>query len=228
MNTKINRYIDELFAHTPNTIYVEELKEEMKINLSEKYEDLLSEGKTQEEAYMIATSSIGDIRELVSGLDESAVVITTKDLERRKQKSALMRSIAIMMYILCGAVIIGCAFVAGLIFPGGEDIGGAIGVVIAIIIAAAATGILVFDNLTKPEVLKEETQERLRKSLMTEDEKKKTAIEDSIESIVWVATTAAYFIISFTTGAWAYSWIIFIIGTALHSVIKLLLQLKEQ
>lgn len=86
MNKRLQDYINNLFLQVPNSTYAQELKEEMLTNLSDRYEDLLREGKSKEEAFIIVTSSIGDIRELLSGLDESAVIITTKDIEKRRRK----------------------------------------------------------------------------------------------------------------------------------------------
>lgn len=218
MNKRIKDFIEQLFAHTPSTTYVEELKEEMLMNLSEKYEDLLVEGKSKDEAYLIVTSSVGDIRELISGLDESAVVITTKDLEIRRRKSALITSISVAMYILCGAVVIGMSLL--------EDIlsnASVIGVVLIIPIVAIATGMLIFDNVTKPDVLKEGRKYSQR----TPDQKKREDIQEAITSILWIGTVAVYLAISFTMGAWAYSWIIFIISAAIQSILELIFKLKE-
>ena len=107
MNRRLQDYINNLFLQVPDSTYTQELKEEMLTNLSDKYKDLLVEGKSKEEAFIIVTSSIGDIRELLSGLDESAVIITTRDIEERRRKSALITSVAVMLYILGGL----CLFV---------------------------------------------------------------------------------------------------------------------
>ena len=107
----------------------------MLTNLSDRYEDLLREGKSKEEAFIIVTSSIGDIRELLSGLDESAIIITTKDIEKRRRKSALITSFAVMLYILGGTVLICSSFF------GAENLG----LILLLIMVTVATGMLVYD-----------------------------------------------------------------------------------
>lgn len=48
----------------------------------------------------------------------------------------------------------------------------------------------------------------------------------AIKSALWVFITALYFVISFTTMAWHISWVIFLIGAALESIIKAVFELK--
>lgn len=215
MNKRLKDYIDNLFAGVSNTTYARELKEEMLMNLNDKYEDLLIEGKSKEEAFMIVTSSIGDIRELLSGLDESAVIITTKDIEKRRKQSALITSIAVAMYILGAAALITLSF-----FNLEE-----IGVVALLAIVAGATGLLVYNHNSKPAILKEEDQPN-RKN-MTLDEKKRATIKESMLGIFWTIIVAIYFFLGFVWGMWAYSWIIFIIAAAVQNVINLVFQLRE-
>ncbi|MGL4798646.1 MAG: permease prefix domain 1-containing protein [Cellulosilyticaceae bacterium] len=222
MNKRIKEFIDQLFAHTPHTTYVEELKEEMLTNLCDKYEDLLVEGKSKDEAYMIVTASVGDIRELVSGIDESAVMITTKDLEARRKKSALITSIAVAMYILCGAIMVGMGVLGDY-----NPMAPVIGVVIVIIIVAGATGMLIYDNATKPEVLKDDYQAKVRKEAMSPAQKRNDTIKDAVSTVLWVGTVAVYLIINFVVRAWDYSWIIFIIAAAVQCIINLIFKLKE-
>ena len=46
MNEKLRRYIDDLFANAPSTVRAVELKEELYQNLTDKYNDLIAEGKS--------------------------------------------------------------------------------------------------------------------------------------------------------------------------------------
>lgn len=216
MNRRLVEFINQLFLQTPDTAYVAELKEEMLVNLNDRYEDLLVQGKSQDEAYVIVTSSVGDLRELLSGLDESVVAITTKDLETRRKQSALITSIAVMMYIMCGVVVIGFS-----VFD--SEVLAIMGVVIAIMIVAVATGLLIYDSQTKPEALKDKE----KRSNTTNQQKKDDKIKELIESVLWLVTVAIYLSISFAFGIWHISWIIFLIAAAVQSVIELIFKLKE-
>ncbi|MDA3734265.1 permease prefix domain 1-containing protein [Niameybacter massiliensis] len=217
MNRKLKDYIDQLFAQVSDSTYARELKEEMLINLNDRYEDLLIEGKSKEEAFIIVTSSIGDIRELLSGLDETAVIITTKDIEKRRKESALIRSIAIMLYIISPAMLIALSIFN---MP-------VLGVVVLLIIVAGATGLLVYDNVSKPENLKDEYAESKRKESLTAEQRKKENIKEAIQAIFWLLVVGIYLLMSFMLDIWAYSWVIFIIAAAINKVIDLLFELKE-
>ena len=70
MQAKLRAYMDHLFSQTRPTKAAVELKEEMLQNLTDKYNDLLAEGKSPEAAYNIATASIGDISELLAQLKQ--------------------------------------------------------------------------------------------------------------------------------------------------------------
>lgn len=217
MNKKLEDYIDKLFSQVADTVYTRELKEEMLINLNDRYEDLLTQGKSREEAFIIVTSSIGDIRELVSGLDESAVIITTKDIEKKRKESALIRSIAVMLYIVSPAILIALSIV-------GLEI---MGVVLMLIIIGGATGILVYDNLSKPEVLREDRGASIKRAYLSKEEKQKDKLREGISSIFWLIVVGVYLLLSFTLGIWAYSWIIFIIAAAISKIIELTFDLKD-
>lgn len=217
MNRKLKDYIDQLFAQVSDSTYARELKEEMLINLNDRYEDLLIEGKSKEEAFIIVTSSIGDIRELLSGLDETAVIITTKDIEKHRKESALIRSIAIMLYIISPAMLIALSIFN---MP-------VLGVVVLLIIVAGATGLLVYDNVSKPESLKDEYAESKRKESLTAEQRKKENIKEAIQAIFWLLVVGIYLLMSFMLDIWAYSWVIFIIAAAINKVIDLLFELKE-
>ena len=53
-------------------------------------------------------------------------------------------------------------------------------------------------------------------------EKKEDKKGKVINKIIFLLTTIFYFIISFILSAWAYSWIIFIIGILIMQVVKLI------
>ena len=96
MNEKLRCYIDDLFANAPSTVRAVELKEELFQNLTDKYNDLIAEGKSEEAAYNIAIASIGDVDSLISGLSGTKSV----ESQASKKRSGIFVSIAIALYIL--------------------------------------------------------------------------------------------------------------------------------
>ena len=64
MNTKLHNHVEILFAAAPKTARTAEMKEELLVNLNEKYDDLLRNGYDTTTAFHIALSGIGDTDEL--------------------------------------------------------------------------------------------------------------------------------------------------------------------
>ncbi|WP_208559981.1 permease prefix domain 1-containing protein [Marinilactibacillus kalidii] len=60
-----------------------------------------------------------------------------------------------------------------------------------------------------------------------EKNRKKTKINHIIDNIYWPIILVIYFLWSFNYGTWAYSWIIFIIGSVFESMIKSIFGIEE-
>lgn len=215
MEQKIRVYVDELFAGTAPSRKSVELKEEMIQNLTEKYNDLLSEGKTPEAAYNIVIAGIGDISDLLRGLERDAV---PQDMyTAARQRTALLTAVAVMLYIMSVIPVIICA--ALLNAP-------IIGVLLMFVLIAAATGLLIYNGMTKPKYPRNETIVDDFKQWQKGTQEQK-ALSRAIHSALWTITVAVYFIISFTTQAWHMSWIIFLIAAAVQAVLNAVLALKK-
>ncbi|MCL2628379.1 MAG: permease prefix domain 1-containing protein [Oscillospiraceae bacterium] len=225
MQDKLRRYVDNLFASTTPTRKSVELKEEMIQNLSDKYNDLLSEGKTDEAAYNIAVAGIGDVSDLLKELetDESSPVYVQdiEEMEKARRKSAMLTAIAIMMYIVSFVPVM----ILSMVDSPFQDV---MGVPLMFIIIAAATGLLIYNNMTKPKYRKQRDTmvEEFRE--WQSDEKDRKQLRKAISSALWSIVLAAYFIISFTTFAWHITWIIFIIGAVVESLLNVIFALKKK
>lgn len=196
-----------------------ELKEEMIQNLNEKYNDLIGEGKTPEAAYNIVIAGIGDVSYLLKDLEKDAAHPNV--VAAARQKSAMYTAVAIMLYILSVVPLI----ILGAIFHGGTA--AIIGVVIMVIFIAGATGILIFNGMTKPKYLKsDDTMVEEFKQWQSASQEKKS-LRSSVSSAVWALITAIYFLVSFATGAWYITWVIFIIGAAIQSIINIAFTVKK-
>ena len=79
MEEKIRAHMEKLFVSAPKTEAARELKEEMLQNVLDKYQDLVAEGRTPDEAYLIAIRGIGDISGLIAGLGPGQVSRTAGD-----------------------------------------------------------------------------------------------------------------------------------------------------
>ena len=56
---------------------------------------------------------------------------------------------------------------------------------------------------------------------------KELAVKKSIYSVIWSLTLVLYFIISFLTFEWRYTWILFLIAACLQAIVKLIFDLKS-
>lgn len=217
MNSKLVKYVEELFNDAPKTKKVNELKEEILANLYDKYNDLIQSGRDENEAYNMAISSIGDVDELIQSLNDNDVMDQDKSREDQK-RSALFIAISVMLYIMSPVPII---------LSGGVPVFEDIGLMMMFMFIAVATGLLVYNANSRPkyhkanETIVEEFKEW--KSHNKQIEK----VKNSIISAAWAIIVALYFFLSFTFGIWAYSWIIFIIGVAIDKIIRAYFELKE-
>ena len=87
MNDRIRQKVEELFASAPRNKKVQELKEEMISNLEEKYQDLITCGKNEEEAFDITIASIGDIDELIRSMSGSEGIYYQKQTAPKQNVS---------------------------------------------------------------------------------------------------------------------------------------------
>ena len=221
MENKLRAYMDHLFQDVPNTKKAVEVKEEILQNIVDKYHDLVAEGKSEEAAYNIAIASIGDLDELLASLKDSSQMPNQMDSENYmawRKKSAIRISVAIMLYILC---------VTPPIITDSLHLPDAIGACGLFVFIAIATGIIIYNSMTKPRYTK--IGRHFYGRFSRSGRVKMTRISRQcvqIKSALWVFITALYFVISFTTMAWHISWVIFLIGAALESIIKAVFELK--
>ena len=95
------------------------------------------------------------------------------------------------------------------------------------VIVAIATGLLIYNSMTKPKYHKEADTivEDFREWQDETHERKQ--MRRAISSALWSIITALYFVISFTTNAWHITWVIWIIGCAIESLIEVFLSMKK-
>lgn len=217
MENKLRAYMEELFSEVTPTKQAVELKEEILQNLMDKYHDLLAEGKSPEAAYNIAVSSIGDTDELLSTLKQGTQTFSQEQLENRRKKSAILISISVMLYILSVIPVI-------LFEQFGYEI---IGVSLMFIMVAIATGLIIYNAMTKPKYLKkDDSMVEEFKEWKTNQYSPNRSVMKAINSAIWSITVVIYMIISFTTFAWHITWVLFLIAAAVQGVVKAVFELR--
>lgn len=124
-------------------------------------------------------------------------------LNNKKNNSARNISISVMLYIVSITFLIGFSCF-------GKPI---LGVCIFFIIVAFATGIIVYNS-----IINEKPKRKL-----TKNEKMEKNINEIISTIIVVI----YFVVSFLSGAWYITWILFIVIGLLEEIVKLIFYIKE-
>ena len=215
MNGELRNYIDSVFKDAPQTVKTIEIKEEFLQNLTEKYNDMRAEGRSHEAAFNIAAASIGDVSSLVrelQGLPQQYGEISRKNQETRNRRAAVT-AIAVALYIFC--------VVPLLVFGGG------FGFLMMFTLAAIATGMLIYNGMTKNSV-------QIPENTMVEDfqqwrgyNNRGRQVYKSVTSAVWSLGLVVYFLVSFGTGAWHITWIIFLIIGAVNGIIRAIFDLSR-
>jgi len=215
MEEKLRKYVEGQFAAAPKNKKTIELREEISLNLDEKYQDLLQKGASEEEAFEIVKRSVGDVDQLIREINNPDPQ-TSAALNESRKKSAKYIAIAVALYILSPVAII-------LLATSGQPV---IGVVVMFALIAAATSLLVYNNITRPrfEKVDDTMVEEFREWKAYNAEKAHK--RGMYSSILWPVIVLLYFIISFTTGAWYITWLIFIIGAIVQRIITIQMRQK--
>ncbi|PHV70948.1 hypothetical protein CS063_07975 [Sporanaerobium hydrogeniformans] len=219
MDDKLRDRVEALFEEAPQTKKASELKEELISNLTEKYNDLVANGRTSEEAYNSVIAGIGDIDELIRGLKHSSPFDQEKELISRK-KTALVVSASVGLYIFSVIVLIVCTELLRL-----DDI---LSIVLFLFTITIPTCLLIYHFMAQPSYKKEEDTLVEEFKEWNQNSKYKKELYQSINSIMWTLVTVIYLLVSFIFGIWAFSWIIFIIGAVLQQIIHLIFSLSNR
>ena len=211
MTARIREYVSQLFADAPRTQKARDLQEEVCANLLDKYADLLSQGVPEERAFDEVVGGIGEIDELIRGLKGEELV---PEDPRAKRRSALLVSIAVMLYILS---------VTPVILAESD-----LSVVGMFAMIAVATMLLIYNHMTRPKYQRaDDTMVEEFKEWKQEKEHRESSLYRAIAGAVWALILIAYFCLSFFTGAWEITWVLFLIGIAAQQIVRAVLSLRK-
>ncbi len=226
MKEKIRKHIDALFTTAPKTRKAMELKEEVTRNTIDKFEDLISEGYAEEDAFQNVINSIGDVTELFPDLEDKNL-LTLSETDRKKK--AMLTAIAVGLYILAGVTFFTFVLIQdsrNYYIGNGIDFS-LLGLILAAAICIAPTCMLVYAANMYPSFHKKEDNlvESFKEARYTNNKAK--AIRLSVSLIIWTLILSLYFIISFITMYWHVTWVIFLIGGCLDAIAMLVFSIKK-
>ncbi len=218
MNVKIKKHVETLFSHVPYSKKAEEMKEEIMADLEAHYNDRIAAGENEQNAFKSACESLGDIESVIESLIPEKDIM--EKIDRYKRFRATMTSVAVFLYIIGAAVLVGMSSLSAL-FGGDPAVMSILGTVILLVFAAVGTGLIIFSRMTIPQ----EVVPYIRKNNIEEKENIDTSTTrgrflKAFAGSFWTIVTIIYFVVSFTTHEWGVTWIIFLIGAAIDKSVK--------
>lgn len=213
MREHLIQYVNLLFAGTSGT---EDIKQEILQNTLDRYDDLVTQGKAPEAAYSLAISGIGDISELLANSRPAEPVLDPSRRFKPEYRNApswkkILRAAAVCMYIIS---IIPLIVLSEL---GMEILGlcGTLGIV------AVATALIIIAGSGDKET-KEKAQKATEMPQSPQQE-----LREAVKKVINTVGLILYFALSFATGAWHITWLIFPIEGAVWGLVKAIMDLKE-
>jgi len=209
MNKRIETHVNALFANTAEDLYILDIKEELLANLNEKYEDLISSRKSEDEAFALVISGIGDIDSLLKDMGQSSRYMPL-EIEKNQQKRSAFISIGVALYILS---------IVPIIWFSQSNVP-EMGLIFLIIICAIASGFVAFANsISKSNYNKINNSfvEEYKEMVSINNDRNK--LKGALSSSMWSLVVVLYFLISFFTQWWHISWIIFLVGACVQLLI---------
>ena len=218
---RLRGHIDTLFRGAPQTRAIIELKEELFTNSVERYTDLTLQGRMPEDAYQIVVQSIGNVDELLAAAQSEPVSLAAAPIGS-PQKKALIKAVCIGLYMLAGIIFLACAIMSDIsewIF-----FGGTIG---SLFIAIIPTVILVYQASAYPTYQQQEETVVEDFKEWNSQSSRSIAVRKAVNSTIGTVTVVVYLVLSFWTGAWAITWLIFLISAAIQQIVKLIFAIRE-
>lgn len=222
MKEKIRLHFNEIFDEAPRTRMALDLKQEMMQSAIDKYDDMVADGYSEEDAYQSVIASIGDVTELFPEVEEKNLFTLP---EKDRKKKAMLTAVSVGLYILAGAVF----FLFGMlseIVP--YELTG-LGLVFAMVICIPPTVMLVYAANMYPGYSRKKEQDMVEqlKEIKYGSNKEKAALK-TINSLIWTVALVLYFLISFETYDWHITWIIFLIAACVQKIVKLIVELRAE
>jgi hypothetical protein len=211
MNERIAEHVEKLFAIAPPEPAILDIKEELLSALYDKYEDLLASGQSEETAYSLVISGIGDIQDLLRDYTDAGPY-SAKEAEKKRNLGSLYISVGVATFVLSLAA----AFLFSWL---GFDI---IGLGLMVLCWAAAVGLIVYGiNLGKARYIKRSDTFVENYKEKTEERERNSSMKKAVNSALWPMIIVISLAFSFITHNWAFSWIIILVGVSVQQFINL-------
>jgi hypothetical protein len=215
MREQLVSYVNLLFAGTTDT---EDIRQEILQNTLDRYDDLVAQGKAPEAAYRLAISGIGDINEILGQEKPEAPAPQpapdpSPESTAEEKENKTRRAAAIAFYIASPIPLFA--------------LGSEIGLCLMLLLIAAATALIVMSGKKEPEPIQTAKSDAITYSSATNHSPETQKLIKTIGSVNLVICVAIYLAMSFLTGAWIITWILFPLFACIHGLIVACIDLKE-
>lgn len=218
MNSKIKNYVDVLFKDIPNTNKAKELKEELLSTLNDHFEAHIEEGKSENQAYTEALCDLGDVDALLKDLVPEQELKQKIDVYRQKRAKNI--AIAVMMYIFSVISVIVAGGISTLTNADNYELITIAGVVIMFILIGLATGLIIYTHMSMPQDVSQYiTKNKNSREIEYNGDNKTLRFLAAFMKVYWMIILIVYLGVSFATGKWAITWLIWLIATALKEAL---------
>ena len=218
MREQLIQYVNLLFAGNDG---VEDIKQEILQNTLDRYDDLIAQGKSPQDAYRLSITGIGDVNEIINGKADFAeenrppVYAPVPEFDSTAAAvSRLMRALAIFLYIVSPVPLFLFSRLGWF----------EVGLCCLLIIVGIATALLL---LFKSPKAQEQHQEYIEYTDRPRNSGSQRELKKSVGKLISTVGLVLYFIISFSTGAWFITWLIFPIIGAVKGVVNSCIDLRE-
>ena len=210
MNERIKSHLDSLFESAPKTRQVADMYQELLAGCLDKFADLTAGGMGSEEAYEKVIDGIGDVKELL-GYIEKTESFDPADVAEKRRKRAFFTSAGICGYFIALSMYF-------LFIYSGRTV---VGLALMIAFAGVSTMMLVYGRMTTV-VRYEKANDTLveeMKAQMTSGKKEHKMTSLAVSSL-WSLVITFYLIVSFLSGRWDITWLIFPFAGGLQNLVS--------
>ena len=228
MKEKITQHFNKVFAGAPRTRNALDLKQEMVQSALDKYDDMVADGYSQEDAYQNVIESIGDVTELFNMVEEERVFLLP---EKDRQRRALLISFAVGLYLLAAAALFFFSSINEI--PGFLHIDyNAFAIVPTILLCIPPTMMIVYALNRYPKYTRLEKAAKAGLLVQCKNPEGYSGREKLfikyVQSIIWTIAVLLFIITTFTTGRIEITWVIFLIAACVQKIVGLGIELKAE
>lgn len=211
MNQWIEAHVYALLADVPKNMDISAIREKLIYDLNLRYDELCLAGKSPEEAFHEAIREIGDLDDILAGY-HGTFDTANRESDRLRAKRRTVMALGIILYIV--------SIIPFVLLATRGYVTAAVATFL--VMAFIATLLVCFGSrIGRMQYVKTDNGTAEYTEYTEEDKKKRKKIMGTITSTFWLWLTAMYFVISFMSGAWYITWILFVAGACIQQLFEM-------